>query len=68
MFMMPEIAHMVVAALLTIIPIGVIFKRAGFSPLWAAMVLTPGFGFLLIFIFLAFSDWPNQLHKEVDKQ
>ncbi len=68
MFMMPEIAHMVVAALLIIIPIGIIFKRAGFSPAWAALVFVPGFGVLLVFIFLAFSDWPNQIDDEENLQ
>jgi len=56
----PEMGKIVIVALMIIIPIGVIYKKAGFHPAWASLVFLPGFGLLLIFLQLALTPWPKQ--------
>ena len=57
--MVPEILQVAIIGMMIVIPTIVIYKRAGFSPLWAALVFLPGFGLLIIFLHLAFTPWPN---------
>lgn len=59
MLMVPEIVQVVVVGLMILVPLCVIYKKAGFNPLWAALVFVPGFGLLMIFMQLALLPWPN---------
>lgn len=59
MLMVPEILQVVIVGLMIVIPVIMIYKKAGFSPLWAALVFLPGFGLLIVFLQLAFTPWPN---------
>jgi hypothetical protein len=43
---------------LTAYPTWRIIKRTGLNQYWAALILIPGFGGLIILIMLAFSEWP----------
>jgi hypothetical protein len=58
--MIPDIFQIVIIGLMILIPIALIYKKAGFNPMWGALVFLPGFGLLLIFLQLAFIPWPNQ--------
>ncbi|MGR9074385.1 MAG: hypothetical protein ACU833_15095 [Gammaproteobacteria bacterium] len=60
MYSFPEIGQIVIVGLSIVIPLFVIYKKAGFHPAWALLVFLPGFGLLLIFLQLAFMPWPNQ--------
>jgi hypothetical protein len=44
---------------MVLVPLCLIYKKAGFNPLWAALVFLPGFGLLLIFLQLGLQPWPN---------
>lgn len=59
MLMVPEILQVVIVGLMIVIPTIMIYKKAGLNPMWAALVFLPGFGLLIIFLQLAFTDWPN---------
>lgn len=59
MLLVPEIIQVVIVGLMILVPLCVIYKKAGFNPLWAALVFVPGFGLLMIFLQLAFLPWPN---------
>ncbi|MBS3964562.1 MAG: hypothetical protein KGZ80_08725 [Methylomonas sp.] len=59
MLMVPEILQVVIVGLMIVIPVILIYKKAGLNPLWAGLVFLPGFGLLLIFLQLALMDWPN---------
>jgi hypothetical protein len=63
MMMFPEIIQVFIVGLLIVVPVGLIYKKAGFHPAWAALVFLPGFGLLLIFIHLSLATWPNQHNK-----
>ncbi len=43
---------------LTAYPTWRIIKRTGLNQNWAALILIPGLGGLIILVMLAFSDWP----------
>ncbi len=60
MFLLNELLHIVIVGLMIVVPVIIIYKRAGLNPLWAALVFLPGFGLLLICLQLAFTPWPNQ--------
>ncbi len=60
MLMLPDIFQIVITGLLILVPIAMIYKKAGFNPMWGALVFFPGFGILLIFLHLALLPWPNQ--------
>lgn len=60
MVFFPEMARGVLIGLMVVIPLFMIYKKAGFHPLWALLVFVPGLGLLLIFLQLAFMPWPNQ--------
>ncbi len=55
----PNIFQMVITGLMLLVPVAFIYKKAGFNPLWSALVFLPGVGLLVIFLQLAFSPWPN---------
>jgi hypothetical protein len=57
--MVPEVLHIVIVGLMILVPVCIIYKKAGFNPLWAGLVFLPGFGLLLIFMQLALLPWPN---------
>jgi len=59
--MFPEFGQIIIVGLMIVIPIGVIYNKAGFNPAWALLVFLPGFGLLLIFLQLGLMDWP--VHK-----
>ena len=58
MELLPDFARLVNLGLLLLIPLFLIYKKAGFSPYWSFLVFMP-LGLLLIFIHLSFFDWPN---------
>lgn len=58
--MVPEVFHAEIVGMMILIPVCMIYKKAGFNPLWAALVFLPGFGLLLIFLQLALLSWPNE--------
>ena len=60
MLMLPDIFQIVIIGLMILVPIALIYKKAGFNPMWGALVFLPGFGLLLIFLQLTFVPWPNQ--------
>ena len=64
MLIFPEMAHVIVIALMIVIPICLIYRKAGFHPAWGLLVLLPGFGLLLILLQLALLPWPNQIDNE----
>ncbi len=59
MLMIPDIFQLVITGLMIVVPIALIYKKAGFNPLWAALVFLPAVGLLMIFLQLAFSPWRN---------
>lgn len=59
----PDLFQIVITGLMILIPTALIYKKAGFSPAWAALVFLPGFGLVLIFLQLAFTPWPKQARK-----
>ncbi len=59
MMMFPEVFQVFIVGLLIFIPVGLIYRKAGFHPAWAALVFLPGFGLLLVFMQLALLPWPN---------
>jgi hypothetical protein len=59
--MIPEFFQVFITGLMILIPVCIIYKKAGFNPVWAGLVFLPGFGLLLIFLQLAFVDWPSKI-------
>ena len=57
--MFPEILQVVIVGMMILIPICMIYKKAGFNIWWAGLVFLPGFGLLLIFLQLALFPWPS---------
>jgi len=66
MFSIIDIFQTFIIGLILVIPFAIIYKKAGFHPAWATLVFLPGFGFLLIFIQLAFFPWDNAAVKRED--
>lgn len=58
MFMVPEPLVAAIVGMMIAIPLVLIYKKAGFHPGWAALVFVPVFGLLLVFLQLAFQNWP----------
>lgn len=52
-----------IAELLLAIPVGVILKRAGFSPLWAILAFVPALGIPALWL-LAFIRWPRDAQPQ----
>lgn len=63
MLMIPEFFQVFIIGLMIVIPVCVIYKKAGFNPAWAALVFLPGLGLLLIFLQLALVEWPSQVRS-----
>lgn len=59
MLMVPEIMQVAIVGLMILVPLCLIYKKAGLNPLCAALVFVPGFGLLIVFLQLAFLPWPN---------
>jgi hypothetical protein len=66
MLMLPDIFQIVITGLMILVPICLIYKKAGFNPGWGALVFLPGFGLLIIFLQLAFLPWPNSAENKGD--
>lgn len=66
MLMIPEIVKVVIIGLMILIPVALIYKKAGFNPFWSALVFLPGFGLLLVCLHLTYFTWPNQIDNERD--
>lgn len=64
MFMLPEMGRVIVVALMIVIPVCLIYRKAGFHPAWGLLLFLPGFGLLIILLQLAFLPWPNQKNSE----
>lgn len=64
--MIPDAFQLVITGLMILVPICLIYKQAGFNPLWGALVFLPGLGLLLIFLQLAFFPWPNRIESRRD--
>ena len=60
MLFIPEMLKIVIVGLTLVIPVLVIYNKAGFNPAWALLVFLPGFGMLAIFLHLALAPWPNR--------
>lgn len=61
--LLPEMSRLVAVGLLLLIPLFLIYRKAGFSPFWALLVFIP-LGLLFIFVQLAFMPWPNLKNQE----
>ncbi|PKD41658.1 hypothetical protein ACH5Y9_16020 [Methylomonas sp. BW4-1] len=59
MLMFPEILQAMIVGMMIAIPAILIYKKAGLNPAWAALVFLPVFGLLIVFLQLAFQEWPN---------
>jgi hypothetical protein len=59
MFIFPELGRMVIVGLMILVPVCLIYKKAGFHTAWGLLVFLPGLGLLLIFLQLALLPWPN---------
>ena len=66
MFIFPEFGRMVIVGLMILIPVCLIYKKAGYHPVWGLLVFLPGLGLLLIFLQLALLPWPNLKTEEQD--
>lgn len=62
--MVPNTFQIVIIGLMILVPTCLIYKKAGFNPLWGALVFLPGLGLLLIFLQLAFIPWPNSVERK----
>lgn len=58
-----DIFQIIITGLFILVPTALIYQKAGFNPLWSALVFLPGFGLLLIFLQLALIPWPNQKNQ-----
>lgn len=63
MFSIIDVFQTFIVGLMIVIPFGIIYKKAGFHPAWAALVFLPVFGLLLIFLHLALFPWTTQKGK-----
>ncbi|OQK17378.1 hypothetical protein AU255_05720 [Methyloprofundus sedimenti] len=59
MFIFPEFGRLVIVGLMILVPVCLIYKKAGYHPAWGLLVFLPGLGLLLIFLQLALLPWPN---------
>jgi len=46
--------------LVTIVPVAVIFKYAGFKPYWALLMAIPDIGLIVCAVTLALRKWPGE--------
>ena len=54
-----ELVFTAVAGAILIVPLWKIHARAGFAPTTSLLVFVPFFGFLIVYLMLAFRRWPN---------
>ncbi len=66
MFIFPEFGRMVIVGLMILVPVCLIYKKAGYHPAWGLLVFLPGLGLFLIFLQLALLPWPNLKPEEQD--
>ena len=66
MNMYPEFGQVAIVGLMILVPVCLIYRKAGFNPAWGFLVFIPGFGLLLIFMQLALSPWPTLKNKAED--
>lgn len=59
MLMVPEIIQVAIVGMMILVPLCLIYKKAGFNPFWGLLVFVPVFGLLIIFLQLALRPWPN---------
>ena len=59
MIVLPNIFQVFILGLFLILPVFLIYRKAGFNPAWSALVFLPVFGILLVFLQLALTPWPN---------
>ncbi|MFA6162285.1 MAG: hypothetical protein WC685_02530 [Methylobacter sp.] len=64
MYLFPEFGRIIIVGLMIILPIGLIYRKAGFHPAWALLVFLPGFGLLLIFLQLALMPWSTRIDRD----
>jgi hypothetical protein len=64
MYLFPEFVRIIIVGLMIILPIGLIYRKAGFHLAWALLVFLPGFGLLLIFLQLALIPWSTRKDHE----
>lgn len=64
--MVPEFVQVMIVGMMVLIPLCMIYKKAGFNPWLAFLVFIPGLGLLLVFMQLAFQPWPN-LKSDAEK-
>lgn len=64
--MVPEIIQVAIVGMMILVPLCLIYKKAGFHPFWAGLVFIPVFGLLIIFLQLALLPWPNGKHLKED--
>ena len=64
--MIPDIFQIVITGLMILVPVCLIYKKAGFNPGWGALVFLPCLGLLLIFLQLALFSWPNAMKNRKD--
>lgn len=57
--MVPEVLEAAIVGMMILVPLCLVYKKAGFNPFWAALVFLPVFGLLIIFLQLALLPWPN---------
>jgi hypothetical protein len=57
MLFIPEFIQSLIVAVMLIVPVSIIYQRAGFNPMWAAMLFVPIFGVFLVVLHLALFPW-----------
>lgn len=67
MLFFPEFVQSMIVALMVAVPTCVIYQRAGFNPLWAAMLFIPVFGVFFVVFHLGWFPWPNQQHQQTEE-
>lgn len=54
-----------IVALMVAVPTCFIYQRAGFNPVWAALLFVPIFGVFLVVAHLALFPWPKQRNRQL---
>jgi hypothetical protein len=57
---LPALLNYYLPALIILYPAWRICRRAGFNPLVSLLLLVPLLGLLLLTLYLAFKEWPNE--------
>jgi len=56
--MINTITGLIIGTIIFLVPVWVIFKKAGYSPFLSLLGVVPLFGMLVQMIILAFGSWP----------